>query len=60
MSEQESICISVKISGQVQDYQIYLWAKFHIEIAIFRSFTRSNIPDKEHCVTLEEEQKNSF
>ena len=50
----------MKISGQVKDYGTDLWAKFQVEIPIFRFFTRPDIPAKGHCVTLEEEQGNSF
>jgi hypothetical protein len=50
----------MKISGQVKDYETYLWAKFQIEIRTFWFSTRPHIPAKEPCVTLEEERGTPF
>jgi len=50
----------VKISGQVSDYESYLWTKFQIEIPILQFFTRLDVPAKGHWVAVEEEQGNPF
>ena len=49
----------VKISGWVEDYETYLWAKFQIEITIFWFFTRPDSSPKGHCISLAEKQGNS-
>jgi len=50
----------VKISGQVSDYESYLWTKLQIEILILRFFTRLDIPAKGHWVAVKEEQGSPF
>jgi hypothetical protein len=50
----------MKISGQVRDYETYLWENFRVEISIFWFFTRPDIPAKGHCVTLAEEHGKYF
>ena len=50
----------MKIAGEVKDYETYLWAKFQIEIPVFRFSRRPDFPAKRPCVTLEEEQGNFF
>jgi hypothetical protein len=43
----------VKISGQVIDYESYIWTKLQIEIPILQIFTRLDIPAKGHWVAME-------